>query len=300
MRRFSVSRFWQVVARFDVTDLLLIGSMPVLLLKAPPNELEQRHRVRYAVCVGVSKALHRELTERFGFPWLDNYGSTEAGLVARVPLDHAEQMIGSGSIGIPVPEVDVRILDAEGRELPVGNKGELVVRSLVMFDGYLNEPEVTAKTLRDGWHHSGDLACQDEQGFLYFLGREKDAIRRSGETVAAAEIEEVLRMHPKVLDVAVVPEPDDLRGEEIKAFVHLVAGATIEAAPPEELASHCAERLAPFKVPRYIAYHETDFPRTPSQRIRKKDLRHTKAVRHCWDRECGEFVESASYGQGSA
>ena len=294
MRRFSVSRFWDVVTRYDISDLLLIASMPILLLKAPLSDLERRHRVRYGVCVGIPPAFHRELVNRFGFPWVDNYGSTEAGLIARVPLEHAERMIGSGSVGVPAPEVDVRILDEEGKEVPSGTPGELVVRSLVMFSGYLNQPEVTASTLRDGWHHSGDLARQDEEGFLYFLGRKKDMIRRSGENVAAAEIEEVLRTHPKILDAAVIPEPDELRGEEIKAFVQLVAGESPDSVPPDAIAAHCAERLAAFKVPRYIAYQVGDFPRTPSLRVRKELLRATSHSASCWDRERGSFLAIAT------
>jgi carnitine-CoA ligase len=121
MRRFSISRFWHVVAQFAVTDLLLFASMPVLLLKAAPSQLERQHRVRFAVCVGIAPAFHQELVERFGFPWIDNYGSTEAGTIARVPLEHAERKIGSGSVGVPVPEVDVRIIDEDGHPVPAGS-----------------------------------------------------------------------------------------------------------------------------------------------------------------------------------
>jgi acyl-CoA synthetase (AMP-forming)/AMP-acid ligase II len=140
--------------------------------------------------------------------------------------------------------------------------------------------------MRDGWFHTGDLAQRDERGFYYFLGRMKDIIRRSGENVAAAEIEEVIRSHPKVLEVAVIPVPDDLRGEEVKAYVLLLDGESPETVPPEELVRHCAERLAPFKVPRYIEYRDADFPRTPSLRVRKEALKEEgDLVANSWDRE---------------
>ena len=288
MRRFSVSRFWKVVSEMGVTDLLTIASMPLLLLKAPPSSAERQHNVRYAIGVGIPPQQHRELVERFGFPWLDNYGISEAGLVSRVPIQDAERMIGSGSIGIPVPEVDVRIVGPDGEEVKTGALGEMVVRSLVMFSGYLNQPEATRMALRDGWYHTGDLVRRDENDFLYFVGRTKDMVRRSGENVAAAEIEEVLRTHPRILDAAVVARPDDLRGEEIHGYVQLVDGETINTLPPADILRHCAERLASFKVPRFLTYQLSPFPRTPSLRIRKTEL---DDAQPCWDREAAAFVQ---------
>jgi crotonobetaine/carnitine-CoA ligase len=142
-----------------------------------------------------------------------------------------------------------------------------------MMRGYLGRPDETAATLRDGWLHTGDLARADDGGFLYFMGRIKDIVRRSGENVAATEVEDVLRSHPAVNEAAVVPEPDDLRGEEIKAYVELVEGISPADVPPGELAAFCGERLARHKVPRYIAFRSEPFPRTPSMRVKKSELR---------------------------
>jgi len=140
---------------------------------------------------------------------------------------------------------------------------------------------------RGGWVHSGDVGRMDERGFLYFLGRKKDIIRRAGENIAAAEVEEVLRTHPGVLDAAVLPVPDELRGEEVEAYVQLVPGASPENVPPQDLVRFCSERLAAYKVPRYIRYRLTDFPRTPSMRIRKEVLRSERVdlEDNAWDRE---------------
>ena len=162
----------------------------------------------------------------------------------------------------------------------------MLIRCPGLFRGYLNRPEATEEAMRGGWFHTGDLARSDERGFFYFLGRMKDIIRRSGENVAAAEIEEVIRAHPKVMEVAVIAVPDDLRGEEIKAYVLPVDGATPQTLPPEEIVRHCAERLAPYKVPRYIEYRDTDFPRTPSLRVQKEALKADgELTANSWDRE---------------
>jgi carnitine-CoA ligase len=286
MRHFSVSRYWDVVSDNDVVDMWTIASMPALLLKAPPRPQEREHRIRLAVAVGVQANIHRELVERFGFPFLDNYGSTEATINTRVPLHVAGEMVGSGSMGVATPECEIRLVDDDGNDVAVGEPGELLVRTPGMFRGYLNRPEATAEVLRDGWFHTGDLASRDERGFYYFIGRKKDIIRRSGENVAAAEIEDVIRTHPKVQEVAVIPVPDELRGEEIKAYVLPADGETSATIPPDELIRHCAERLAKYKVPRYIEYRDTDFERTPSLRVRKEVLKaQPDLVSAAWDRE---------------
>jgi crotonobetaine/carnitine-CoA ligase len=196
-------------------------------------------------------------------------------------------MVGSGSLGIPVPELELRLLDDEGREVPTGATGEFVLRAPGLMRGYLNRPDATAEALRDGWFHTGDLGRRDERGFFYFVGRVKDMIRRAGENVAAAEVEAVLRSHPKVLEVAVIAVPDPLRGEEIKAYILPVAGASPESVPPQELVALCAERLAAFKVPRYFEYRSADFPRTPSMRVQKDALRAERPdlTEGAWDRE---------------
>jgi crotonobetaine/carnitine-CoA ligase len=163
--------------------------------------------------------------------------------------------------------------------------GEFLVKGPGLMRGYLSRPEATAEALRDGWLHTGDLGRRDERGYYYFVGRKKDIIRRSGENLAAAEVEEVLRSHPNVLDVAVLGVPDELRGEEVKAFVLPVEGHTEATVPPEELAAWCADRLAAYKVPRYIEYRTTDFPRTPSMRVQKDLLRAAEGSARVWDRE---------------
>jgi crotonobetaine/carnitine-CoA ligase len=271
MRRFSVSRFWDVVRENDVTQVFGLASIPALLLSAPPDPDDRETEVRFGLQIGIGKELHAPMVERWGFPWMEGYGLTETGLVVGMPPGEAERMIGSGSIGLPVPGAEIAIRGEAGEEVEVDEPGEIWIKAPGLFKGYLNRPEATAEALVDGWMRTGDLGRRDHDGFLYFLGRRKDIIRRSGENVAAAEVEQVLRAHPSVLEAAVVAVPDELRGEEVKAYVGLVEGESPDTVPPRQLIEHCAAELATYKVPRYIAYRE-EFPRTPSMRVRKSEL----------------------------
>ena len=166
MRRFSVSRFWPVVEEHRVTLLYLIASMPILLLKQSPGPRERRHQLRSAVCLGVPANLHSQLLERFGVPFVDTYGSTEAGWVTRIPGDQAATRIGSGSIGVAAPEVELRVVDDGDHDVAVGEAGELLLRGPGLFIGYLNQPAATADAMRGGWYHTGDLVRADDRGIL--------------------------------------------------------------------------------------------------------------------------------------
>jgi crotonobetaine/carnitine-CoA ligase len=286
MRRLTISRFWDVVEEREVTQLFGSASLPALLLKRPSREGEGR-TVRFSVHVGIPRHLHEEVVARWGFDWVEAYGLTETGLVVAMPLEFAQEMIGSGSIGRPCDGVKTLIVDDGGEPVPLGSPGELLLRAPGLMRGYLNNPDATAHSFRGGWFHTGDLVTADERGFLYFVARIKDIIRRSGENVAAAEVEEILRQHPAVLDAAVVAVPDEIRGEEVKAFVALVQDADPADASPRALVTHCETRLARFKVPRYIEFINGEFPRTPSMRIKKSELvaQPSDGVARHWDSE---------------
>jgi crotonobetaine/carnitine-CoA ligase len=287
MRRFSVSRFWDVVRDHQVTLMLSFSSIPLFLLKAEPDPRDRDSKVRVARHVAMPPDLHRRVVERWGFPWIDGYGITEGNIVTCMPLEYADEMTGTGAIGIPAPEVEVRLIDDDGADVPAGATGEFLVRGPGMFRGYLNRPEATAEARPDGWLRTGDLGRQDDRGFLYFMGRKKDVIRRSGQNLTAAEVEDALRAHPMIVDAAVIPVPDRERGEEVKAYVLLADGKTESDLPGGEIVRFCADRLAWYKVPRYVEYRATDFPRTPSMRVRKEVLKaeHPDPAEGCWDRE---------------
>ena len=284
MRRFSVSRYWNVVREHDVTVLFGIASTASLLLKAPPSDDDKTHKVRLSIQVGIPAPLHQALVDRWGVPWVEAYGLTETGVIVSVPVGQAEQMIGSGSIGVPCPGADVRVLNPDGSPADTDQPGEIAVRAPGLMRGYLGRPEATAETFRGGWLHTGDLGRRDAAGYLYFLGRIKDVIRRAGENIAAAEVETVLRSHPGVLEVAAVPVPDELLGEELKVHILLGNGHSPQSVPPAELIEFSAERLARFKVPRFVEYRVQDFDRTPSMRVKKESLDRSAAPGRVWDR----------------
>ena len=287
MRRFSVSRFWDVARDHQVTLILSFSSIPLFLLKAEPHPRDRDNEVRVARHLAMPPDLHRQVVERWGFPWIEGYGITEGNVVASMPLEYADEMTGSGSIGIPVPEVELRLAGDDGADVPAGATGEVVMRGPGMFRGYLNRPEATAEAMSGGWLRTGDLCRQDERGFLYFMGRKKDIIRRSGQNLTASEVEDALRAHPMILDAAVIPVPDRERGEEVKAYLLLADGKTEADLPGEKVVEFCADRLAWYKVPRFIEYRAADFPRTPSMRVRKEVLKAERPdlTEGCWDRD---------------
>jgi crotonobetaine/carnitine-CoA ligase len=269
--RFSASTFWQSVNAQDVSFLYLLGTMPMYLLKQPEHPaLEQSHRLRVVLCSGIVPQLHATYESRWRVPWREAYGTTESGADLFVPLADAES-VGTGAMGKPVPSKEARVVDAQGRELADGEIGELVVRGKPMMLGYYRKPDATAEKLQGGWLHSGDLVFRDARGYYHLVGRLKDMIRRSGENIAASEVEAVLCEHPQVRAAAVVPEPDDLRGEEVRAFIQLQPGETPESAPPQALIDFARSKLAPFKTPRFVTY-AASFPLTPSERIAKHQL----------------------------
>ena len=270
--RFHPSTFWQKIREYKVTFFYCLGVMPRLLLKMPSDPADRDHRVRLVVCSAIPPGQHRALEERWGVPWYEAFGMTESGVDILVTPDEHDELVGSGSIGQPVSNREARIVGGDDRPLPRGETGELILRGPGMMDGYFKDAEATATVFRNGWLHTGDLARMDEKGRFYFVGRTKDMIRRSGENISAGEVEETIESHPDVGIAACVPVPDDLRGEEVKAYVVLQAGVTPEALSPEMLIAYCEQRLAYFKVPRYWTYRD-DLPRTPSERVMKGDLR---------------------------
>ncbi|MBV9793410.1 MAG: AMP-binding protein [Actinobacteria bacterium] len=265
---FHPSSFWAKVREHQVTYFYCLGAMPGLLLRMPPDPADRQHRVRAVQCSAIPPALHATLEERWGVPWYEAFGMTETGGDLRVTDADHDELVGSGCLGGPARHRQVRISSGDGQPLAAGQTGEITLAGPGMMDGYDGDPEATAQVFRDGWFHTGDLGWMDSQGRVYHAGRLKDMIRRGGENVAAREVEEVLLTHPQIRLVAVVAVPDEIRGEEVKAYYVTSDGAAVEAA---ELAAWCRERLARFKVPRFWQA-APDLPRTDSERVIKKQL----------------------------
>ena len=267
--RFHPSSFWSKVREHGATWFYCLGTMPLMLLKQPPDPADRDNQVRMIMCSAIPPARHAEIEERWGAPWHEAFGMTETGGDLAVSREEHDALVGTGSIGRPMEGREAAIHDDDGGALPAGEVGELVLRGANMMDGYYKNEAATAEIFKDGWMHTGDLARQDDDGRFYYVGRKKDMIRRSGENIAAVEVEETIASHPAVKLVGCVPVPDDMRGEEVKAYVVLQDGADADMG---DLIAHCDARLAYFKVPRYWTFRD-DLPRTPSERIAKGQLK---------------------------
>jgi crotonobetaine/carnitine-CoA ligase len=283
--RFHPSTFWAKVREHRVTWFYCLGLMPTLLLRQPPDPDDRNHRVRAISASAIPPDLHARLEQRWGVPWHEAFGMTETGGDLRVSEADHDAAVGTGCIGRPTRDREAMIADADGKPLPRGETGELLLRGIGLMHGYHEDPEATARAFAGGWFHTGDLARMDAEGRVYYLGRTKDMIRRSGENISADEVERALLQHPAVQLAAVLAVPDELRGEEVKAYV--VCGE--ERPSPEELAEFCARQLAYFKVPRFWTFAD-DLPRTPSERVAKGELRKAADLRAgSWDRSTGEW-----------
>ncbi|MBZ0324774.1 MAG: AMP-binding protein, partial [Alphaproteobacteria bacterium] len=195
-------------------------------------------------------------------------GQTESvGLIVTLPSDQATEKLGS--VGLPIPGCERRVVDGDDKDVAAGQVGELVARGPNVMVEYLANPDASADTLRGGWLHTGDLGYLDEDGYLYLVDRKKDMIIRGGENIYSTEVEDVIYGHDGVALAAVVGMPSDLFGEEVCAFVVRKPDAAVEEA---DLQAHCRAQLAPFKVPRKVIFLDA-FPMTATGKIQKQELK---------------------------
>ena len=244
---------------------------PLLMTRQPSTDDHAGTPLKQVATFGWPPETCREFRRRFNTVAREGFGMTEIGLGTWMPVEF-DDMYDSGSVGFAAPCRETTVRDTDGQPVTAGEIGELWVRGRSIFKGYWNRPEADAEVFRDGgWFRTGDLFYADEHGFLYLVGRLKDMIRRSQENIAAREVETVISLLPAVEDVAAVPVPDPVRGEEVKVYVSLKEGADRDALSVETILTHARQHLAAFKVPRYIAYVDR-FPRTSSNKIEKKSL----------------------------
>ncbi len=286
--RFSASRFWGQVREAKATIVNFIGMMMPVLAKNPPSDDDNDNTVRlFYGSPSFSPEFLAEFQERFATDIIVGFGMTETcfGTIERIGEERR-----SGSSGPPRQhpgkgfENQVRIADqVTGAPVGVDTVGEITIRNPAIMPGYWRNDEQNTESLRDGWLFTGDLGWVDADGFLYFVDRKKDIIRRRGENISSQEVENVIKRNPNVLDCAVLAVPSELGEDEVKAYVTPREGATPD---PEELVHWCAENLAYFKVPRYWEIRD-DLPRTPSLRVRKDVLRQVREdlIEGCFDRE---------------
>jgi long-chain acyl-CoA synthetase len=268
--RFEPLEVLQTIQQHRPTYFPGVPTMYIALNSYPGAEQYGIDAIR--VCNSGSAPLPVELIQSFekktGANMFEGYGLSEAS-----PTTHSTPRTGlkkPGSIGIPLPATEARIVDQETdtRALPIGEVGELVIRGPQVMKGYWNMPEETEHAIRDGWLYTGDIARMDEDGYFYIIDRKKDLIIASGYNVYPREIEEVLYTHPAVLEAAVVGVPDAYRGETVKAFIVLKPGASATA---EEIEQFCRQNLAVFKVPRQIEFRAS-LPKTAVGKILRRVL----------------------------
>jgi acyl-CoA synthetase (AMP-forming)/AMP-acid ligase II len=272
--RFHPHSWWREIAATRATVVHYLGVIAPLLLAQPPSEDERRHNVRFGFGAGIEPQLHAPFEERFGFPLIEGWGMTE---MVRVLADANEpRRVGTRAFGRAVAGVQVRIVDDEEREVADGQPGEMLVRHSAAtprrgcFSGYLKDEAATETAWRGGWFHTGDMVWRAADGMLHFVDRKKNIIRRSGENIAAAEIEAMLLTHPDVQQAAVMAVKDALREEEVLACVVLKRPMPAKDAA-HALFRHCYERLAYYKAPGWIHIVET-LPTTGTQKIQKHNI----------------------------
>lgn len=240
---------------------------PDPLLKLPVSPQDRKNTVKAFMGYHLSAEMQQTIETRYGAPVRECYGMTEIAMGFCVPFDCLDTA-AQGSCGVPAPFRNAKIVDPEGNEVAQGETGELWITGEGMFSGYYNRPEVNKELIIDGWFRTGDLFCEDANGNFHIVGRIKDMIKRSGENIAAIEVEQVLMEIPYVEEAAVVAVPDPDRDQEVKAYIKLVQNLTIEDVSLDELHHHCLQNLAKFKAPRYVEF-VTELPYTPSNKVAK-------------------------------
>jgi crotonobetaine/carnitine-CoA ligase len=278
--RFSASRFWQRLVDADATATYLLGTMVSILLGREPSPLDRAHRVRVTLAPATSASRWEAFEERFGIRIVEGHGMTETNAT----IGPREGVQRPGWMGRVMPGYHARVADEDGRDVPDGTAGELLVRSdepLAFATGYWQLPEATAAAWRDGWFHTGDRVVRDTDGFFRFLDRSKDAIRRRGENISSWEVEQVLQRHPGVDAAAVVPVPSELGEDDVMAYLLPHAGHELD---PEELIRFCEPLLARFAIPRYVEVVD-ELPLTENGKVRKVELRARGVGPATWDRE---------------
>ncbi|WP_042456864.1 class I adenylate-forming enzyme family protein [Neobacillus dielmonensis] len=265
--RFIPDVILQRIAENRITVFLGVPTMYTMFVHSPRIKEFDFSSLRIAGSGGASlpvEILEKVKTE-MGVEIGEGYGQTESTVMISCFPDEITKK--PGSVGVPLPGIDLKIVDPSGKEVPVGEVGEIIFKGLNTMKGYYKKTEETNETIKDGWLYTGDLGRQDEEGYLYIVDRKKDMIIRGGYNVYPREVEEVLYTHPEIVECAVVGESDPVFGEEVAAYV-----VTRTEQTPEDIVAYCKQQLAHYKVPRRI-YFLTELPKTTTGKILKTPLR---------------------------
>lgn len=275
--KFSASTFWQTAVDTGATQVNIIEAIGSILRNRPRSEFRPDHRI--AKVYGVRASMDETFKNDFRIPHrIGGYGMTEIPGVTCNPFEGPQKLGSMGPVGRhpdPArPWAQCRVVDDEGRDVPDGEPGELWVRTPIIMQGYFRDPEQTASSFHDGWFKTGDLVRRDSDGYYYFISRKRDIIRRRGENIAAAELDRVVGEHPAVAEAGTIAVPSELGEDDIFVVVATKPGAKVTAG---EIADWCRARLAPQKVPRYVAFVD-ELPHTPTHKIAKAVLRADAAL----------------------
>jgi carnitine-CoA ligase len=281
---FKTAEFWPMVLDTEVTLIFLLGVMATFLLKEPSLPSDRAHKVRTCFIVPLHEG-SQEFSERFGVNVYTIFNMTEISS----PIVSQPNPKVRGTCGKKRDGVDVRLVDVNDCEVPLGTVGEMLVRTdrpWAMNSGYNKNPEATARAWRNGWFHTGDAFRQDSEGNYFFVDRLKDAIRRRGENISSFEVEAEVQRFPNIREAAVVAVPSELTEDEVMAVVAPIPGAVID---PAALIEFLRDRLAYFMIPRYIRVMP-ELPKTPSAKVMKAELRAAGVTTDTWDRESAGIV----------
>ncbi len=274
--RFHPRSWWDNVRDSGATCVHYLGVMPSMLMKADPQPEDRQHAVRFGFGAGVASELHDPFEARFGFPLLEAWAMTETGNGGVIAASVEPRKTGTSCFGRPSGDVEIRIVDDAGDDVIDPAPGELLVRRrgpdprYGFFSEYLKNAAATAEAWAGGWFHTGDIVSRDADGDLHFVDRKKNVIRRSGENIAAVEVETILAKHPLVQQAGVAATPDAVRGDEVAALI--VAQGEAGAAQAEEIVRWCLDQMAYYKAPGWIAFVDA-LPRTPTEKILRAALK---------------------------
>ena len=279
--RFSVNNFWRDIRVYRATVTVAAGGVCQMLYARTPMPQDSDNPLRMIYSVPNPHDILTEFQNRFGVQLTEGYGSTEANIVAYTkPYENTPL----GAAGRPAPYYDVRVVDENDKEVKPGVSGEIVVRPKypnILMEGYFGLPEKSLETFKNLWFHSGDRGMIDKDGYLFFLDRMKDAIRRRGENISSFEVERIVGKFPGISEVAAVAVPAEIGEDEVKIVVVCQENAGIRH---QELWEHCTREMPYFMVPRFIEF-VNDLPRTPTQKVKKIDLRYVGLTSATWDCE---------------
>lgn len=278
--RFSSSSWWDWCREHDVTEFNAMGSMLKMLDNLPETETDSQNPVEYVFSAGTPPELIEPFEERFDLRVVEGYSLSEDPLLMLNPTDPEKRRIGS--VGLPPAEKAIRIVDDDGNEVERGERGEIIMQCPALMNGYHDQPEKTAEAIRDGWFYTGDYGKIDSDGFVYFIDRKKDIVRRGGENISSHEVEGVIKSLDGVDEVAVIPRSDEFYGEVVKALVRKKPDAAVE---PSDIVAAVEGELSSFKVPEYVEFVE-EFPYTPTGKVQKQKLRERERAEEVddWER----------------